>query len=489
MNPSSSFPHPVYAQTVLRENFEDAQRWFLEPLLELHQAHALMLSECGILPHEEVVELLGAIRALRPEEIRAVEYDGSCEDLFFYVEGLLAKASGAEVAGKLHTARSRNDIDITLYRMVLRQRVLELLDAVLQLAEQVHRMAQDHAESLMPAYTHTQPAQPTTLGHYLAGVAECLQRDAQRLRAAYRTVNRNPLGACAITTTGFPIDRQRTAQLLGFDGLQENSIGAIAAVDYVAETLSAIAVTALNCGKFTQDLLLWCSQEFGFLRVGDAWAQISSIMPQKRNPVAFEHARVMLSRAFAQSQAAIVCCHNTPFGDIVDSEDDLWPAVFRATGDADRALQLLCAALRDVEVNAGRMAELAGRRFVTVTELADRMVRDGGLSFREAHQLVAQAVRLCGQDDSAEAILQALHRSAAEMSSLPLSDAAILEALDPRAFVAVRLVAGGPAPTVLRDALGRLQQECDAHRQWLGRQQEALAAAAKTLAATMPAVV
>jgi argininosuccinate lyase len=485
MNPSSVFPHPVYVQTVLHENFEDAKKWFLDPLLSIHQAHALMLSECGILDADEARALLQAVRSLEPEAIRKVEYDGSCEDLFFYVERQLAEVCGGELAGKLHTARSRNDIDITMYRMVLREQVLELLQALLDLAGQVLHLAREHAGSLMPVYTHTQPAQPGTLGHYLAGVAECLQRDAERLRAAYATVNRNPLGACAVTTTGFPINRQRTTALLGFDGLQENSIGAIAAVDYVAEALSTIAVTSLNCGKFTQDLLLWCTQEFGFLRVGDAWAQISSIMPQKRNPVAFEHARVMFSRAFTQSQAAIACCHNTPFGDIVDSEDDLWPAVFRATGDAERALRLLCAVLGDVSVQTQRMAELAGRRCITVTELADRMVRDGGLSFKHAHHLVAQAVKACGDNDQPAAILQAL-RDAAGDTPLPLSDDVVLEALDPRAFVAVRQVEGGPAPAVLAEAIKRIAADCDAHRAWMIERREALQHAAGDLATRWP---
>lgn len=489
MHSNSAFPHPVYTSTVLNHNFEDGQRWFLQPLLAMHRAHAIMLCECDILAGQDAARLLQAIDSLDEDAIRQAHYDGSCEDLFFYVERLLAHACGSEVAGKLHTARSRNDIDITIYRMALRAEVLRLTEAMAELQEVLLACAAAHAESLMPAYTHTQPAQPTTLGHYLMGVVECLQRDVVRMRAAYATVNRSPLGACAITTTGFPINRHRTAELLGFDGLQENSIGAIAAVDYVAESMSALAVAMLGCGKFTQDLLLWCTQEFGFMRVGDAWAQISSIMPQKRNPVAFEHARVLLSRAFAQAQAVLVCCHNTPFGDIVDSEDDLWPAVFRATDDAGRALSLLRAAFADMTVNTERMASLAQARFITVTEVADSLVRDGGLSFREAHAVVAEAVKRCGADDSLECIHQALTAASTDILNgpLPLSGAQVMAALDPRYFVAVRTVAGGPAPVTLRLALANSRETLADHQDWLVSRHDALTVAMQRLKeATVP---
>lgn len=449
-----------------------------------------MLYDCGLLSSREARRLLDGLDTLDVNAIATTRYSGDCEDLFFHVEQLLAEACGLETAGKLHTARSRNDIDITLYRMVLRQELLAILANLLRLQGTLIETAAAHAETLMPAYTHTQPAQPTTLGHYLMGVVECLERDATRLRAAYGTVNRNPLGACAITTTGFPINRHRTAALLGFDGLQENSIGAIAAIDYVTESMSAIAVAMLHCGKFTQDLLLWCTQEFGFLRVGDAWAQISSIMPQKRNPVAFEHARIQCSRAFAQSQAVLTCTHNTPFGDIVDSEDDLWPAVFHATEDAARALRLLEASFADADINTARMEALAGARFITVTEVADTLVRDGGLSFRLAHEVVAHAVKACGEDDSLESIHRQLERAAQDVlgSSLPLSEAQVRAALDPRHFVNLRVVDGGPAPATLRAAIHRAHNQWTANNAWKTSAVAALDDAAKLLGRSAAAI-
>ena len=226
--------------------------------------------------------------------------DRGCEDLFFHVEKCLQQECGAEIAGKIHTARSRNDIDITMYRMVMRCEILKLVAAVIGVSRVLVQVAGDNVNTLMPAYTHTQPAQPTTLAHYLMAAVEFLEQDVERLRALFGRVNRSPLGACANTTTGFPIDRDYTVQLLGFEGVQPNSYGSIAAVDYIAEAACVIAVAMISVGRLVQDLLRWCSDEFGFLRLSDAYVQISSIMPQKRNPVALEHVRILASKRWVR---------------------------------------------------------------------------------------------------------------------------------------------------------------------------------------------
>jgi len=288
------FPAPVYRDTVLAQVFADAQRYFLEPLLAIQYAHTLMLGQQGILAREEVASCLRALDGLNREKIRTASYDGSFEDLFFFMERELAALCGVELAGKMHTARSRNDIDLTLYRMVLRDRLLHTMTALNAVRRQLSTLAHTHRASLMPAYTHNQPAQPTTLGHYLMAIQECFERDFARLRSAFAQVNRSPLGACAITTTGFPIDRNATADLLGFQGLQVNSYGAIAAVDYLTESCAMLGVCMLNLGRLAQDLLQWSSVEFGYVRLSDGYVQISSIMPQKRNPVPLEHVRISL---------------------------------------------------------------------------------------------------------------------------------------------------------------------------------------------------
>ncbi len=466
------FPAPVYAETVLQPNFIDAKKHFLPALLDIHYAHTRMLAAVGILTAEEAGKLLAALDGLDRDAISRASYDGSCEDLFFYVEEQLRRACG-ELAGKMHTARSRNDIDITLYRMAIRRELLETARAILELRGVLLGLAEAHLNTVMPAHTHTQPAQPTTLGHYLLGAVEMLTRDGQRLQSAFGRVNLCPLGACAITTTAFPIDRHLTAQLLGFEGLAENSYAAIAAVDYITETSGVVSVAMINVGKLVQDLLLWSTREFGFVRLSDGYVQSSSIMPQKRNPVALEHTRILASRAVSQAQAVFTCVHNTPFGDINDSEDDLQPLVFHMFSDARRALRLLAGALASAEFDRKRLARRAGSDFLTVTELADSLVRSEDVSFREAHGMVARAVHACGADDRRGAIAEAL---LAQNAGLRIDRAGIEQALDPDHFVRVRRIVGGPAPEVTSEALSRATIEQERMGSWLKLKEEKLSA-------------
>src|SRR6202158_606483 len=372
---SDPFPAPIYAETVLIHNFDDAKKYFLGALLEIHYAHTRMLAGCGLLSPDEESKLLQALHGLDRNRIAEARFDGSYEDLFFFIEGLLNEAAGRDLAGKMHTARSRNDIAVTLYRMAARREILETARALAELRAVLLEFAAAHIETVMPAHTHTQPAQPTTLAHYLLAAVEFVGRDAARLQAAFARVNLSPMGAAAITTSGFPIDRDRTARLLGFDGLAENSYGAIAAIDYITETAAVVAVAMVNIGKLVQDLLLWSTREFGYRRLADAFVESSSIMPQKRNPVALEHVRILASRALGQAQAEFTCAHNTPFGDINDSEDDLQPLVTAMFGDAQRAVRLFGGLMRSAEFDCERMACRARRDFLTVTELADTLVR------------------------------------------------------------------------------------------------------------------
>jgi argininosuccinate lyase len=463
------FPAPIYAETVLAVNFEDAKKYFLDLLLEIDAAHTLMLSRQGIIPSGDARTCLAAIEALDRRAILAARYDGKCEDLFFYVQELLVQACGADAAGKMHTARSRNDIDLTLYRMRLRHEVLRIAGEAAEVQLVLLELAAAHTQTLMPAYTHTQPAQPTTLAHYLLGAIEFLGRDIQRLRAAFATVNRNPLGACAITTTGFPIDREYTAQLLGFEGLQENSYGAIATIDYVCETAGAIAVLMVSLGKLVQDLLLWCTEAFGFLRLSDAYVQSSSIMPQKRNPVALEHTRILASKSFGQAQTVLTCAHNTPFGDIVDSEDDLQPLVFSMCSDASRALRLFAGLMQQAEVDREQMRKSASGCFLTVTELADTLVREEGISFLVAHHLVATAVKATGREYSPKRMVAEIERLAPEILGRKLRKPSEvwLRALDPEYFVSVRNVTGGPAPEAVQEQIAGARKEQAKAREWL----------------------
>lgn len=465
----SKFPAPIYRRTVLEQVFKDAKRYFLHPLFRIQYAHTLMLARQGILDLQVAAECLKALNTLDLEEIRNATYDGTFEDLFFYMEGKLAALCGLDNAGKMHMARSRNDIDLTMYRMVLRCCITDTLKAILDLRRELAKLAWTHRSSLMPAYTHNQPAQPFTLGHYLMAVIECLERDTERFRSSYERVNRCPLGACAITTTGFPIDRNYTAELLGFEGLQVNSYGAIASVDYLTESCAVLAVCMLNLGRLMQDLLQWSTVEFDYIRLSDAYVQISSIMPQKRNPVPFEHVRILASRGMMEAQAVLGSLHNTPYSDINDSEDDLQPRIYEAFACAQRGLELAAGALSEAEIRVDRMAACVQKNFLTTTELADTIVRLARISFREAHEVVSKAVKALNgaydRERMVDTVIQLLAEITGKKISLNSSD--LDKALDARHFVEVRSITGGPALVVLEPEIQRAKKQIETDQNWL----------------------
>ena len=473
---------PEYVSSVLNENFEDAKALFLAPLMAIHYAHLVMLAERAIVSAEEARRLREALDSISVSDVRRTPYDGTCEDLFFYVERLLVAACGEDVAGRLHTARSRNDIDMTMYRMRQREGILALVDAALELRTALLDHAAAHRETIFAAQTHTQPAQPTTIAHYLLAVVEQLERDARRLRAAHACTNRSPLGACAITGTGFPIDRQLTSDLLGFDGPTGNTYGSIATVDYLLESAAAAGVLLAGLGRFVQDLLLWCTVEFGYIRLADGLVQASSIMPQKRNPVALEHARAIASKALGQAGAVGLCVHNTPFGDIVDTEDDLQPLVASMFRDGVRSVTLVAAAMRGAEFDRRRLEARALEGGTTLTELADHLVRAHSIPFTTAHAI---AGRLLGaQRDRPGAPLGAILATVSgDLLGTPLqyADAEIARILSARHFIDVRRTPGGPSPEQTGPAIDASRAHLAADRDWLAGRRAARASAEATL--------
>jgi len=309
-------------------------------------------------------------------------------------------------------------------------------------------------------------------------VVEQLERDDVRLTAAYETTNRSPLGACAITGTGFPIDRDLTSDLLGFARPTGNTYGSIATVDYLLESTSAAAVMLVGLGRFVQDLLLWCTAEFDYLRLSDGFVQASSIMPQKRNPVAIEHARAIGSKAVGQASAVMLAVHNTPFGDIVDTEDDLQPLVFSTFRDATRAVKLVAAAIARAQFDAGRLEARAAEGWTTLTELADTLVRDHGVPFRRAHAIASALVTSRTQDRS-RPMSEALAALSAEIAGVAVrySERELDEILSPRHFIEVRRTCGGPSPEESGRALEESRGRLAADQRWWADAMEALKSA------------
>ncbi len=459
---------PDYVRIVLNENFEDAKAQFLAPLMAIEYAHLVMLADRQIVTRADAAAIRRALDGISQDEIRRVAYDGTYEDLFFYLDRLVVAGCGEDAAGRLHTARSRNDIDMTMYRMSQRQLILAVIEAALALRRALIPLADRYRDAVFAAHTHTQPAQPSTVAHYLQAVIEQLERDTLRLRAAYASTNQNPLGACAITGTGFPIDRERTTELLGFDGTTCNTYGSIASVDYLLESVSATAVLLIGLGRVVQDLLLWCTMEFGYLRLADAFVQGSSIMPQKRNPVALEHARAIGSKAVGQAGGLMVAVHNTPFGDIVDTEDDLQPLVAQMFKDAARAVSLVAAAMTGATFDVDTMADRAGQNWITVTELADTLARDHGLPFTQGHTIAARLIAgsRAAPGASVAALVREISKDVAG-KEIVYTDAQLAEILSPKHFVEVRKTYGGPSPSETLRAMGVSKKALAADDGWL----------------------
>ncbi len=479
------FPHPEYLRTVLEPNFRHAVKFFFQPLIEINRAHAIMLALCGILSRKHLRPLLGALRQVTSERsnLDAYSFQGAEEDLYFFMERRLEEICGPEVSGHLSVARSRNDVDMTLYRMVLREELLRTASKVAELQETLLQLADIHVSTILPVVTHTQLAQPTTLGHYLMAAAEFLERDLKRFRQAYAHVNCCPLGACVATTTGFAIDRHRLAQLLGFEGALENAYGCIASVDYLVESVGTLSALMINLGRFIQDLLLWTSQDVDLIHLPDGFVQSSSIMPQKRNPVALEHLRILASNSVGQCQSIVLDLHNTPFGDIVDTEDDLQPVVRTAFEYSSRVLDLLTAVLGSIEVNVEKALRKCQGGEITLSELADWMVQFRQIPFRSAHKIVSRVARVLRQQPArrqGESLPQRvsllLEQASRELWAKPIlvPPARISRILDPHHFVKVRKVFGGPAPAVVRRSINRHRKLATGHRRWLAGAAERL---------------
>jgi argininosuccinate lyase len=478
---SDPFPHPTYAMHVLRPAFDEARRLLFGPMLAANVAHTIMLAETGIVAAAEAGQALAALRTIEERGAEAFAYTPAIEDLFFAVERELIAMVGPAAGGNLQIARSRNDLAAAMGRLFLRGLVLGAIGQTIELREALLTLARAHLDTLMAGTTHTQPAQPTTLAHYLGGVLGPIERDTERLRQLYQRVNRCPLGAAAFTTTGFPIDRALTASLLGFAGLVENGYDAVGAADHMVEATGALTTAAASLSRFVHDLLIWARAESGIVRIADAFVQISSIMPQKRNPVVLEHVRARIGYVYGDAATVATMVHNSAFGDTNDVEDPIYVPLARCFASMASVLDLMSAVLASIEFDRNLLASRAGLGFTTSTELADMLVRDFGLPFRTAHAIVATVVkdalaRGLGSDGITAAMVEA-SAQASTSRSIGIHDDAVRAALDPWGFVRSRRISGGPAPEAMTAALDQTADRLAADRAWLGETRARLAGA------------
>ena len=452
------FPADVYSEAVLAPDLEVYKEYFSESLHEINIAHCIMLSEQGLLNASETKSILQGLTSINSEKpYMDVEFDGTFEDLFFLVERELGYRIGSEVAGKLHTGRSRNDMEHTMFRLQLRDRLTNLLKQYVSLLRQLIDRAERGVDEIVLLYTHGQPAQPSTLAHYLSAAIEFILNDIDRIKFAHNLVNMSPMGAAAITTSGFSLNRKRVAHLLGFPAIVENSYGAIANVDYITGSYSAIKLGCLHLGRFVQDLVTWTGFEVSQIKVPDGFVQISSIMPQKRNPVPLEHLRLKFSLAGGGADQIVNTMHNTPFADMNDSERETQATGFAVFDRLNKALPLLAGFVDSIEIDTASVSKRINQSMATITELADHLARTEGISFRLAHSV---AHKLAYQALSLESSLDQLDfnvfvESFEEVVGVkPITNEKnFRKVCSPEHFISVRKIPGGPARATIKKSL------------------------------------
>jgi len=409
------------------------------------KAHAAMLADCGILTRDEADKIAAGLDQVAQEIAEGrFAFSRELEDIHMNVEARLAELIGP-AAGKLHTARSRNDQVATDLRLYIRDALDALADEIVELQTALARKAQDHAGDVMPGFTHLQTAQPVTFGHHLLAYVEMFARDHGRLLDARARLNESPLGAAALAGTSFPIDRAATAGALGFDRPMANSLDAVSARDFVMETLAAGTILAIHLSRLAEEIVLWCSAEFGFAKLSDRFTTGSSIMPQKRNPDAAELVRAKVGRIAGAFQALAIVMKGLPLAYSKDMQEDKEPA-FEALDALGLILPAMTGMIVDLTPDTTRMREAAARGYSTATDLADWLVRALGMPFREAHHVTGRIVRLAEERGLA---LDAL--PLAEMQAIEQRiNAHVFGVLSVENSVASRVSFGGTAPENVR---------------------------------------
>ncbi|MFC3231401.1 argininosuccinate lyase [Marinibaculum pumilum] len=366
-------------------------------------AHCRMLVAQRILTEADGKAILNGLdKILREIEDGRLEIDPAKEDIHMHVEARLRELIGAP-AGRLHTARSRNDQVATDLRLWLRAAIDRQDEGLAALQAALVDQAERHAETVMPGFTHLQSAQPVTFGHHMLAYAEMIGRDRGRFADARRRLNECPLGAAALAGTSFPVDREMTARELGFARPMANSLDAVSDRDFVLEYLAAGAILAMHLSRLAEEVVIWSSAQFRFLNPGDAFTTGSSIMPQKRNPDAAELLRAKAGRVIGALNALLVVMKGLPLAYGKDMQEDKEP-LFDAADTLETCIAVAAGIVGDLMPNADRLREAAGSGFATATDLADWLVRELGLPFREAHHVTGSLVRAaeergCGLED------------------------------------------------------------------------------------------
>lgn len=363
-------------------------------VVDVNQAHVIMLAERGIISPDVAARLADALLQIERDGPASVAADPAREDVHFNFEAELIQRTSAEIGGRVHIGRSRNDMGATIDRMRARESCLKLRRELNALRAILLQQAHANADVVMTGYTHLRPAQPITFGFYLLGVAQALERDYRRLGNAHVTINQSPMGAAAFAGTSFPIDRHRVAALLGFDGLVEHALDAVASRDFLVELASACTATGITWSRLAQDLYVWSSDEFGLIAFADEVAGSSSIMPQKKNPVVMEYLKATGAENIGSLVAVLATMRASHFTNSIDGVRSSMAGAWQILDTTSRSLIIGRLMIESCHCDGERMLRQARSNFSTLTDLADLLVREGNMSFREAHHVAGAAVRI-----------------------------------------------------------------------------------------------
>lgn len=459
----------VYTRSVLEPAYDNWKASFSADLLAVHKAHLLGLVAQGIISQDRGSMIARGMQAMHVDFEYPESIPPKVEDLYFVYERELGIRIGDENAAYLHTARSRNDMDITVFRMALRRALLAFAGQALDLVEALAFKSRASIDILTILYTHGQPANVSTMAHYLMAFAGELSEDVGDIVKAIGRVNLSVMGACAITGTGFPLDRFGVAQRLGFPDFIVNTYQAISTSHWLTSPASALEALLQDCTRLVADLSHKASCEVGIVTFPDELVQASSIMPQKRNPVILEHARIQAGLALGTLTSIRELYRNVAYQDVNEAADAPVSALLGALPVAASALGLLQEIIKNIGSDEAKVRDIAKTFGVTTTELADTMVREAGIGFRSAHEICSHYVR---SGNNLETLRSAFHDIAGH--DLAFSDSEVIEILEPDRFVAVRTISGGPSPQGMATVFAQLDAAVSALRAELFRVEQAI---------------
>jgi argininosuccinate lyase len=436
-------------------------KYIFESDVKCNVAHTLMLKEEKIITEEVADKILEALFKLMEDGYDALNFNHADEDIHMAVENYVTKTVGGDVAGFMHTAKSRNDQVATDLRLSLRVKVNEIQITILDFIKGLVELAIEHKTTTFVGYTHLQHGQPVTFGHHLMAYAHSLKRDYQRLKDSYKRINLNPLGSGALATTTFPINRELTTKLLGFDDYLENSMDGVSSRDFIIETVSNLAILTSNLCKIAEELILWSSYEFGLIEIADEFSSTSSIMPQKKNPDVAELVRGKSSIITGELMTMLMILKGIPYTynrDLQEINPHLWNVI----ENTEAILTITSKMTLSINFKKERALELVYKNFATATDLADLIVKEKMIPFRTSHQIVGRIVNEVNSNDLDFNSIDSefVDKIAVEIigKQLSLSNDLIKKALDPIENVKSRNVPGGPSPEMVDLAAKNMQK-------------------------------